>query len=174
MENMLILCEHCHKHFDSFNGRLWRRSLGTINIDQAVQLLQSDRLKETPPILKMQIERFALALKCGSLRTLFKVLRKAIIFHKKGDEKKARLFLGHVKRNWRFIYKGTFLPEEVKEKIESLLQGIYRLDSIDEMERTEQEIRDTITRALAQNVTPEVFSKFKEALLKQDKALSAI
>jgi hypothetical protein len=49
-ENMLILCEHCHKQLDSFTARVWRRKLGTISIQQVVELLQSGNLKQMPPI----------------------------------------------------------------------------------------------------------------------------
>jgi len=169
-ENMLMLCGDCHKIFDSLNAIFWRRDLGNLSIDQALELLQSGRLKQRPPCF----ERYALATRCSGVKTFFKVLRKAIIFHKKDNPKQARLYLGHVKKNWRFISKETFLPKELREKIENSLQEIYRLGSTVEMEKIEQEIRDNIMKPLEQNVPPEVFSKFKDALLKQDKVLLTI
>jgi hypothetical protein len=173
-ENMLILCESCHKRFDSFKSRMWRIGYEAINIDQAIELLQSGKLEETPPILKAQLERFGVLLRLSSFRTFFKVLRKAIIYQKKGDLRKARVYLGHVKREWHFLGTEKFLAKEVIEKVSNMLQDIYRLNSTAEIERTEEEIRDYLFAVIESSIQPRMFLQFKETLSKQDQALSKI
>lgn len=173
-ENMLILCEKCHKQLDSFNARFWRIGLGKVSIDEAVELLNNGKLKETAPIIEANIERLALLNKCSFVKSFFKALSKTVIFYKKGNLKKSRLHLGRVKRDWSFFEKEAVLPKELMAKVENLLQKIYFLNTIDEMEKAEKAIREYILEYLEKSLLPEVFSPFKYALLKQDKELSTI
>ena len=173
-ENMLTLCERCHKQLDSFIARIWRRKLGHINIQRAVELLQSGTLKELPPISPEARVYGRQVFTCRSMRTFFKVLRKATISSKQNNQKKARLFLSAVKREWDFICKRAVFPIEVQTKAEELLSEIYSLGSTEELERAEQGVRDVIIGYLEKTILPEVFSKFKEALLNQDEKLSKL
>lgn len=173
-ENMLTLCGRCHKQFDSFTARIWRRKLGPISIQRAVELLQSGNLKELPPIPPEARIRGRQIFTCRSMRTFFKVLRKATISSQQNNPKRARLFLGAVKREWGFICKRAVFPSEVQAKAEELLSEMYSLGSTEELERAEQGVRDVTMGYLERTILPEVFSKFKEALLSQDEKLSKL
>jgi hypothetical protein len=106
------------------------------------------------------------------MRTFFKVLRKVTISSRQNNPKRTRLFLGLVKREWGFICKHPVFPNEVHAKTEGLLLEMFSLDSIEQTERAEQAIRDNILEYLEKTILPEVFSRFKEALLRQDEGLS--
>jgi hypothetical protein len=174
IENMFILCQKCHKYFDSFRSRAWRYNAEPISTEQWVELIRSGKLKEMPPLLREHFEKLKLTFTLGSFRTFFKVLRKAIIFYRKGDLKKYRLFLGHVKKNWRYLSRNTVLTEEVKGRIDILLQEIYRLKSVAEMEKAEQNIRENLFVYFQGSIPSEAISKFKETLTKQDIVLSKL
>ena len=171
-ENMLTLCEPCHKQLDSFIARIWRRKLGPISIQRALELLQSGNLKELPPISPEVKNRIRQSISCRSMITFFKVLRKATIYSQQNNPKKANLFLGVVKRQWSFICKSAVFSSEEQAKAEELLSEIYNLGSTEELERAEQRVRDVTMGYLERTILPEVFFKFKEALLIQDKKLS--
>lgn len=135
----------------------------------------SYRTEQVSPSLKRlrYLEHFALRLNCRSIRTLFKVVRKAIIFYELGNLKQAKLYRGLVKREWGFMEKGKALPNDVKEKSGMLLQQMYCSRSVDDMDRIEGEIRGAIMEYLQKSMPLDVFSEFKDALSKQDKTLSA-
>jgi len=166
-ENMLILCEKCHKTFDSLNARFWRRSLGTSSVEQAVELITTGKLREFPPIPQPTLQFF----KYRGILTFFKVLRKAVIFYRKDNTKKARLYLGNIKREWSYLGRRNALLNKGNEQVERYLQVIYSLTSKEEVAKAEQAIRNTVLEHLENDVQPEVLSRFKEALLKQDNDL---
>jgi hypothetical protein len=174
IENLFILCQKCHRYFDSFQSRVWRYNAEPTSIEQWVELIRSGKLKETPPLLREHFERLKLTFTLGGFKTFFKVLRKAIIFYRKGDLKKSRLFLGHVKKNWRYLSRNIVLTEEVKGKIDILLQEIYCLRLTAEMERAEQNIRDDLFAHFEGSIPSEAISRFKETLTKQDLVLSKL
>lgn len=174
IENLFILCQKCHRYFDSFQSRVWRYNAKPTSTEQWVELIRSGKLKETPPLLRDHYERLRFTFTLGDLRTFFKVLRKAIMFYRKGDLKKSRLFLGHVKKNWRYLSRNTVLTEEVKHKIDSLLHEIYCLGSTAEMEGAEQNIRNDLLAHLEGRIPSEAISGFKETLAKQDLTISEL
>jgi len=98
--------------------------------------------------------------------TLFKVLRKALIFSKQGDIKKSKFYLGLVKREWNFLRNE--LPDELQVKIESLIRNVHSAHAIEKIER---DLRQTTVEYLERNITSNLLSEFKKAILEQDKLL---
>jgi hypothetical protein len=173
-ENMLTLCEPCHKQLDSFIARIWRRKLGAISIQQAVELLQSGTLKELPPISPEVKNRVRQSIFCRSTITFLKVLRRAVLASRQNHPKRARMFLGDVKREWGYLCKRAEFPQDVEVKTEGLLAEMYLFGSTEELERDEQGVREVLMRHMEKTILPEIFSRFKDGLLSQDEKLSKL
>ena len=177
-ENLLILCQRCHKYFDSFRSRLRRYNAKTTTAEEWVDLIRSHQLDKRPLIRASTFHLDFEKQKARSLlmfsRTLLKVLRKAIIFYKKGDAKKSRLFLGHVKKNWRILSKSKLIAEDAWGNLDSLLGQVYTLGSIARMEELERLIRNDLFALLEKISASKDFSTFKEGIAKQDSKLSKL
>lgn len=109
---------------------------------------------------------------CREFQTLFKVLRKAVIYHQYNNLKQTGMYLGMTKREWGFIRsKGENLPGDVSETVEKLLQKIYHPDPGVNMSSLESKIRQNIMESLKEKLPPEIFAEFREKLAKQDEVL---
>lgn len=184
-ENLFILCRECHKRFDSFVGRMWRRDLGDITVEEAVELLRSGKMAtlkeatealrsgktiEEPPSLRRFRESYLEALKCQRFRTLFKTLRKTVVLFKQGCPALAKSHMRFVKREWG--YASQMLPPEIKGECSQLMEEFYRSSCVDEAERAEAKIREAIMSYLEKSVSPRMFERFRKVLSEQDKALA--
>jgi len=102
--------------------------------------------------------------------TLFKVLRKASIFSKQGDIKRSRFYLGLVKREWNFLCDEV--PEDLRIKIESLVENLRSADADKTIEKIETDLRQTIIEYLEKILGSDDFlSRFKRAISEQDELL---
>lgn len=94
--------------------------------------------------------------------TLLKVLRKCILYCRRGDSKRFRFFLGLTRRELNYLHER--LPSSVVQEVEN----IFKIQDAAELERAESNVRAAITAHLENTLPPEWVGRFLKSLAEQD------